>query len=79
MVAFLPFFTTESAEVNGSVFTTEETEKRGKYGMGLFVRAPERNPWPIIRFLAHSPSWTSNLLRLPSGEKPKSATLRAKE
>ena len=60
-------------------FTTEIAEGNGKYGMSQPIRAPVRDPWPIIRFLAHSPSWTSSRLQLPLGEKPKSATLRAKE
>ena len=42
-------------------------------------RAALRNPWPIIRFLAHSRSWASCGRSLALGEKPKSATLRAKE
>ena len=42
-------------------------------------RAVPRNPWPIIRFFAHSRPWASSRRRLALGEKPKSATLRAKE
>ena len=44
------------------------------------TRAVPRNPWPIIRFFAHSRPWASSRRRLALGEKsPKSATLRAKE
>ena len=42
-------------------------------------RAVPRNPWPIIRFFAHSRPWASSQRRLALGEKSKSATLRAKE
>ena len=42
-------------------------------------RAAPRNPWPIIRFFAHSRHWASGRRRLALGEKSKSATLRAKE
>ena len=42
-------------------------------------RAVPRNPWPIIRFFAHSRSWASGRRSLALGEKSKSATLRAKE
>ena len=60
-------------------FTTEETERNENNGMSLPVRAATRNPWPIIRFLAHSRTWSSSGRSLLLGEKPKSATLRAKE
>ena len=42
-------------------------------------RAAPRNPWPIIRFFAHSRSWASGRRSLSLGEKSKSATLPAKE
>ena len=60
-------------------FTTETTEKNGNNGMSQPSRAATRNPWPIIRFLAHSRFWASCRRSLSLGEKPKSATLRAKE
>ena len=60
-------------------FTTEIAEGSGRNGTGQPTVPPTRNPWPIIRFLAHSLSWASSRLQLPSGEKPKSATLLAKE
>ena len=43
------------------------------------VDPPARNTWPIVRFLAHSRSWTSSRRSVALGEKPKSATLRSKE
>ena len=43
------------------------------------VRTAPRNPWPIIRFLAHSRSSASSRHSLQSGEKSKSATPRSKE
>ena len=42
-------------------------------------RAVPRNPWPIIRFFAHSRPWASSRRSVALGEKSKSATLRAKE
>ena len=60
-------------------FTTEIAEGSGRNGMSPPDRAVPRNPWPIIRFLAHSRPWASSCRRLALGEKPKSATLRSKE
>ena len=60
-------------------FTTEETERSGRNGMNDDARVATRNPWPIIRFLAHSRPWSSSRSSVTLGEKPKSATLRAKE
>ena len=60
-------------------FTTENTEGSGRNGMSQPYRAAPRNTWPIVRFLAHSRSGASSRLSFSSGEKPESATLRAKE
>ena len=60
-------------------FTTEIAEGNGRNGMSQPNRAVPRNPWPIIRFFAHSRPWTSSRRSLALGEKSKSATLRAKE